>query len=90
MPTAPFSVPAPQPPGQQSGAQLTEADEKGSETAQKPPVRKNAGFFSRARALGPVKKDHGDLALLACCLVTGMVDAASFSNWGVFVGMQVC
>lgn len=41
-----------------------------------------AGLFSRARILGPVTKDHGDLALLACCFVTGMVDAASFMNWG--------
>lgn len=45
-------------------------------------------LLSRAYIFGPVKKSHGDLALLACCLVTGMVDAASFSNWGAFVGMQ--
>ena len=38
-------------------------------------------FYSPTRLLGPVQKDHADLALLACCLVTGMVDAASFSNW---------
>lgn len=43
---------------------------------------KKSAFFSRARILGPVEKDHGDLALLACCFVTGMVDAAVFSNWG--------
>lgn len=43
---------------------------------------KRRGLFSRARILGPVEKDHGDWALLACCLVTGMVDAASFMNWG--------
>jgi hypothetical protein len=46
------------------------------------------GFFSRRRVLGAVEKEGGDYALLACCLVTGMVDAASFGNWGVFVGMQ--
>ena len=45
-------------------------------------------FFSKAYLLGPMKKEHGDLALLACCFATGLVDAASFSNWGVFVGMQ--
>lgn len=46
------------------------------------------GFFSRSNLLGPVKKDHGDLVLLSYSLCTGMVDAASFSNWGVFVAMQ--
>lgn len=45
-------------------------------------------LFFRARAFGPVEKERGDLALLACCLATGLVDAAAFSNWGVFVGMQ--
>ena len=33
-------------------------------------------------------KDYGDYGLLACSFVTGMVDGASFLNWGVFVGMQ--
>lgn len=33
-------------------------------------------------------QDYGDYGLLACSLVTGMVDGASFLNWGVFVGMQ--
>lgn len=41
-----------------------------------------------AFVFGPVKRVHADLALLACCFVTGMVDAASFANWSVFVGMQ--
>jgi hypothetical protein len=45
-------------------------------------------FLSRTYILGPVKKSHGDLALLACCLATGMADVASFSNWGALVGMQ--
>ena len=57
-------------------------DEKPSKMSREP------GLFSRARIFGPVKQERGDLALLACCLVTGLVDAASFSNWGVFVGMQ--
>jgi hypothetical protein len=45
-------------------------------------------LFSRKWALGPVVKDYGDYGLLACSFVTGMVDGASFLNWGVFVGMQ--
>lgn len=46
------------------------------------------GIFSRVYMLGPVEKDHSDLALLACCVVTGLVDAACFRNYGMFVGMQ--
>lgn len=38
--------------------------------------------------LGPVVKEYGDYGLLATSFVTGMVDGASFLNWGVFVGMQ--
>jgi hypothetical protein len=53
-----------------------------------PHARKQAGFFSRRRMLGPVVKEYGDYGLLATSFVTGMVDGASFLNWGVFVGMQ--
>lgn len=62
--------------------QLQDDDELEKPHGQKP------GFFSRRRILGPVEKDYGDYGLLACSLVTGMVDGASFLNWGVFVGMQ--
>lgn len=51
-------------------------------------ARKEAGFFSRRRMIGPVVKEYGDYGLLATSFVTGMVDGASFLNWGVFVGMQ--
>jgi hypothetical protein len=53
-----------------------------------PHARKEGGFFSRRRMLGPVVKEYGDYGLLATSFVTGMVDGASFLNWGVFVGMQ--
>jgi hypothetical protein len=56
--------------------------------AEAPYARKQAGFFSRRRMLGPVVKEYGDYGLLATSFVTGMVDGASFLNWGVFVGMQ--
>jgi len=46
------------------------------------------GYFSRRRILGPVDKEYGDAVLLVHSFVTGLVDAASFANWGVFVGMQ--
>ncbi|KEQ95818.1 hypothetical protein AUEXF2481DRAFT_39673 [Aureobasidium subglaciale EXF-2481] len=49
---------------------------------------KKPGFFSTRRILGPVDKEFGDYALLVHSFVTGLVDAASFANWGVFVGMQ--
>jgi hypothetical protein len=52
------------------------------------PTPKSPGLFSKRWALGPVVKDYGDYGLLACSFVTGMVDGASFLNWGVFVGMQ--
>jgi hypothetical protein len=52
------------------------------------PTPRSPGIFSRRWALGPVVKDYGDYGLLACSFVTGMVDGASFLNWGVFVGMQ--
>jgi hypothetical protein len=45
-------------------------------------------LLSRRRILGPVNKDFGDYALLVHSFCTGLVDAASFANWGVFVGMQ--
>jgi len=59
-----------------------------SSLAEAPHARKEPGLFSRRRMLGPVVKEYGDYGLLATSLVTGMVDGASFLNWGVFVGMQ--
>ena len=58
-------------------------------TATTTPAKTRApSVLSRKWALGPVVKDYGDYGLLACSFVTGMVDGASFLNWGVFVGMQ--
>lgn len=45
-------------------------------------------ILSRARLLAPINTTHADLTLLACCVVTGMLDCAVFNNYGVFVGMQ--
>lgn len=50
-------------------------------------TKSKLSFWSSRRVFGAVEKDHGDLPLLACCLVTGMVDAATFSNYAVFVGV---
>lgn len=57
-------------------------------TSPEPLNVKDPGYFSRRRLLGPVDKEYGDAALLVHSFVTGLVDAASFANWGVFVGMQ--
>lgn len=69
-------------------ANQTPAGESDEGQLEKPRNHLEPGFFSRRRMLGPVEKDYGDYGLLACSLVTGMVDGASFLNWGVFVGMQ--
>ena len=31
---------------------------------------------------------HADLPLLACCFVTGIIDAGAYNAWGTFMGMQ--
>lgn len=59
-----------------------------SSDQQFPPSPARVRHFSRAFLLGPVKPKHADLPLLACCLCTGMTDAACFANWSTFVGMQ--
>ena len=35
-----------------------------------------------------VHRDWADLLLLACYIITGMLDSASISTWGAFVSMQ--
>ncbi|KAL1296578.1 hypothetical protein AAFC00_000075 [Neodothiora populina] len=53
-----------------------------------PIVPRSSSMLSRARLTGPLDGSKGDFALLAHSFVTGMVDAATFANWAVFVGMQ--
>ena len=67
-----------------NGKTMTQIDDGGAVEKGEASTFPKPAFFSRARFLGPIEKDHGDLALLACCFVTGMVDAAVFSNWGEF------
>ena len=35
-----------------------------------------------------VRRDWADLLLLACYIITGLLDSASISTWGAFVSMQ--
>lgn len=59
-----------------------------AEEKEEPLKTRQPGLWSRARLLGPLEKERGDAALLVHSFVTGLVDAGSFANWGVFVGMQ--
>ncbi|KAI1375596.1 hypothetical protein F4677DRAFT_454845 [Hypoxylon crocopeplum] len=40
------------------------------------------------RMMTDVRRDWADLVLLACYIITGMLDSASISTWGSFVSMQ--
>ncbi|KAL9060022.1 MAG: hypothetical protein Q9162_000872 [Coniocarpon cinnabarinum] len=44
--------------------------------------------LSRENFTASVDPKRGDLLLLACCFVTGLLDCGVFNNYGVFVGMQ--
>jgi hypothetical protein len=35
-----------------------------------------------------VNRDHGDIILLVCYFITGLLDSASISKWKSFVSMQ--
>ncbi|KAK0268895.1 hypothetical protein LTR35_015164 [Friedmanniomyces endolithicus] len=86
MPRAAHSAPSPHAPDNNAHENLPATTSPGD--PEKHPLPNHTPFWSRRSLLGPITKDHGDLPLLACCLVSGMVDAASFKNWGMFVGMQ--
>ena len=98
-PTAPYDAPPPaatnqfpsdseKPSHASSLAGQKDADDADAAATTTPAKTRTPSLFSRKWALGPVVKDYGDYGLLACSFVTGMVDGASFLNWGVFVGMQ--
>lgn len=36
----------------------------------------------------PVNLQHAEMPLLACCFVTGIIDAGAYNAWGTFMGMQ--
>ncbi|OTB06560.1 hypothetical protein M426DRAFT_318957 [Hypoxylon sp. CI-4A] len=49
-------------------------------------ISKTAGW--RERMTTDVRRDWADLILLACYIITGLLDSASISTWGSFVSMQ--
>lgn len=85
MQQAPPSVP---PPAASDNPRAYESPSEHGEPAPEKRLPRRAGLFSRARMLGPVTKEYGDWPLLAMSLVTGIVDGACFTNYGMFVGMQ--
>ncbi|KAI5862643.1 hypothetical protein GGS23DRAFT_85501 [Durotheca rogersii] len=42
----------------------------------------------RSNMMADVRRDWADLILLACYIITGLLDSASISTWGSFVSMQ--
>lgn len=42
----------------------------------------------RKYLLAPINLHRADLPLLACCFVTGIIDAGAYNAWGTFMGMQ--
>ncbi|KAI2609824.1 uncharacterized protein GGS25DRAFT_236119 [Hypoxylon fragiforme] len=42
----------------------------------------------KQRMMTDVRRDWADLVLLACYIITGLLDSASISTWGSFVSMQ--
>ncbi|GKT41166.1 uncharacterized protein ColSpa_01347 [Colletotrichum spaethianum] len=50
--------------------------------------RKPASNSLRKKLTKDVKRDWADLVLLACYIITGLLDSSSISIWGSFVSMQ--
>jgi uncharacterized protein DUF1275 len=70
-----------------ASANTMEATENADgELGLRPRKREKAAFPS---SLGKnVNRDHGDIILLVCYFITGLLDSASISKWGSFVSMQ--
>jgi hypothetical protein len=44
--------------------------------------------WMRKRLGADIRRDWADVMLLACYIITGILDSASISTWGAFVSMQ--
>ena len=44
--------------------------------------------YWRRRIMADVRREHADLILILCYVITGLLDSASISAWGSFVSMQ--
>ncbi|RKL16128.1 hypothetical protein BFJ68_g5379 [Fusarium oxysporum] len=61
-----------------------QSDETQALLAPKPGSRS----WLRKRLSSDVRRDWADVMLLACYIITGILDSASISTWGAFVSMQ--
>ncbi|KAF9774903.1 hypothetical protein IL306_007053 [Fusarium sp. DS 682] len=61
-----------------------QSDETQALLAPKPGTRS----WLRKRLGSDVRRDWADVMLLACYIITGILDSASISTWGAFVSMQ--
>ncbi|KAK3389682.1 hypothetical protein B0H63DRAFT_499640 [Podospora didyma] len=59
-----------------------------SEAEQQPLLRKKERPWLWRRMAVDVNRDWGDLVLLLCYVITGLLDSSSISIWGSFVSMQ--
>ena len=44
--------------------------------------------YWRRRIMADVRREHADIVLILCYVITGLLDSASISAWGSFVSMQ--
>nr|XP_036581983.1 uncharacterized protein CTRU02_08060 [Colletotrichum truncatum]KAF6790540.1 hypothetical protein CTRU02_08060 [Colletotrichum truncatum] len=71
-----------------NGDSHTHGDEEqpllgGGSNSRKPPAQS-----LRKKLTTDVQRDWADLVLLACYIITGLLDSSSISIWGSFVSMQ--
>ena len=49
---------------------------------------KQSATTARRYLARKIRLDYAYLPLLVCCFLTGLIDAASYNAWSVFMGMQ--
>ena len=50
--------------------------------------QKRSATTARQYLAKDIRLDYAYLPLLVCCFLTGLIDAASYNAWNVFMGMQ--
>lgn len=50
--------------------------------------QKQSATTARRYLAENIRLDYAYLPLLVCCFLTGLIDAASYNAWTVFMGMQ--
>lgn len=69
--------------------------ETSKETSKRPSVSSLPRPVSGPKAMGysqylttKVSKNHSDIPMIICCLVSGLCDSSSYNAWSCFVSMQ--